>query len=66
MVLGTALHRHLISATILFGALFMLSAHLLSMFSVAGSQMPVNVICSILGAPLVMVLIIRNRNLLLD
>ncbi|MBU6324402.1 MAG: iron ABC transporter permease [Bacteroidetes bacterium] len=66
LVLGSALHRHLVTATILLGSLFMLAAHLLSMVPVAGSQLPVNVICSILGAPMVMFLILRNRNLLLE
>lgn len=66
MMLGSALHRHLVTATMLLGALFMLAAHVLSMVPVAGSQLPVNVICSILGAPMVMLFILRNKNLLLE
>ena len=66
MLLGTALHRYLITATALLGALFILTAHLISLLPLSNTQLPVNVICSILGAPLVMLLLLRNKNLLLD
>lgn len=66
LLLGTSLHQFLLHGTILLGALFMLTAHFCSMLPAAGSNLPVNVVCSILGAPLVMLMLLRNKNMLLE
>ncbi|MEY3983794.1 MAG: hypothetical protein RL160_1353 [Bacteroidota bacterium] len=66
LFLGSSLHQHLLPGTVMLGALFMLTAHFFSMLPAAGSNLPVNVVCSILGAPLVMFMLVRNKTMLLE
>jgi iron complex transport system permease protein len=66
LFLGSALHQHLLPGTVMLGALFMLTAHFCSMLPAAGSNLPVNVVCSIIGAPLVMFMLVRNKTMLLE
>jgi iron complex transport system permease protein len=61
MLAGTGKHGRLLPYTLLSGMLFMLLVHLLSGMSWNGSQLPVNIVCSILGAPLIALLLFRLR-----
>lgn len=61
LLAGTGKHERLIPYTLLCGMLFMLLVHLLSGMNWLGSQLPVNIVCSIMGAPLIAWLLIRLR-----
>ncbi|MFN7302469.1 MAG: FecCD family ABC transporter permease [Bacteroidota bacterium] len=61
LLAGTGKHQRLLPYTVLCGMLFMLLVHVLSGLSWLGSQLPVNIVCSILGAPLIGWLLFRLR-----
>lgn len=61
MLAGTSKHERLIPYTLIGGSLFMVLVHLMSGLSWLGSQLPVNIVCSILGAPLIAWLLFRLR-----
>jgi iron complex transport system permease protein len=54
-------HRLLLPFCLLCGAVFMLTAHILSVLPWSGMLVPVNIVCSVMGAPVVVFLLLRNR-----
>jgi len=62
LVAGTGKHERLLPYTVLIGMLFMLLVHVLSGMHWMGSQLPVNIVCSMLGAPLIALLLFRMRS----
>ncbi len=56
-------HRILIPATILMGALVSLSAGLIAEWPASEVVLPLNVVTALLGAPVVMWIVLRGRNL---
>ena len=63
MVMGTSDHRILIPASLLFGAMLMLGCDIIA--RMPGSQMtlPINAVTALIGAPVVVWVILRSRNL---
>lgn len=61
LLAGTGKHQRLLPYTLLCGMMFMMLVHVLSGLSWHGSQLPVNIVCSILGAPLIAWLLFRLR-----
>lgn len=62
MVLQTAKHSLLVPGTILIGALMMLVSDIISQLPGSESTLPVNSVTSLLGIPIVIWIIIRNKN----
>jgi iron complex transport system permease protein len=63
MVMGTARHSRLIPATILIGALTMLLSDVLSQLPGSERILPINAVTSLLGIPVVVWLILKNKNI---
>lgn len=63
MVMGTARHGKLIPGTILLGALVMLISDILSQLPGSEKILPINAVTSLLGIPIVIWLIFRNKNI---
>lgn len=66
MLYKTAVHRKLITGTVLLGALFMLTAHFFTLIPLGESTLPVNVVCSVMGVPMILTLFLRKRSAWLD
>ena len=62
MALQTAKHDLLVPGTILIGALMMLISDILSQLPGSESTLPVNSVTALLGIPIVIWIIIRNKN----
>jgi iron complex transport system permease protein len=62
MALQTAKHNLLVPGTILIGALMMLVSDILSQLPGSESTLPVNSVTALLGIPIVIWIIIRNKN----
>ena len=62
MLLQTAKHSMLVPGTILIGALMMLVSDIISQLPGAESTLPVNSVTALLGIPIVIWIIIRNKN----
>ena len=62
MALQTAKHDLLVQGTILIGALMMLISDILSQLPGSESTLPVNSVTALLGIPIVIWIIIRNKN----
>ncbi len=63
IIFKTANHRILIPACILLGALVMTLCDLVSQIPGSSRTLPINAITSLLGAPAVIAILIKNRNL---
>ncbi len=61
LVFKTANHHTLIPATILMGMLIMLCCDIISQLPGSGVTLPINSITSIMGAPIVIIIILKNR-----
>ena len=62
MALQTAKHSLLVPGSILIGALMMLVSDILSQLPGSESTLPVNSVTALLGIPIVIWIIIRNKN----
>lgn len=62
-VLGTSDHRILIPASLLFGALLMLGCDIIAQLPGSKISLPINAITALLGSPVVVWVILKNRNL---
>lgn len=63
MLMQTAKHGNLIPGTILLGALVMLLSDIISQLPGSESILPINSVTSLLGIPIVIWIIIRNKNI---
>jgi iron complex transport system permease protein len=63
MLLQTARHRMLIPGTILLGALVMLISDIISQLPGSKSILPINSVTSMLGIPIVIWIILKNKNI---
>ena len=63
MLLQTAKHGKLIPGTILMGALVMLISDIISQLPGSESILPINSVTSLLGIPIVIWIILRNKNI---
>lgn len=63
LMFRTSSHGTLFAATILFGAVIMLLCDILCQFPGSDMMLPINAITSIIGAPVVIWLLLRKRNL---
>lgn len=63
MLLRTARHGKLIPGTILLGALVMLVSDIISQLPGSESILPINSVTSLLGIPIVIWIILRNKNI---
>jgi iron complex transport system permease protein len=63
MLLRTAKHGKLIPGTILLGALVMLTSDIISQLPGSESILPINSVTSLLGIPIVIWIILRNKNI---
>jgi iron complex transport system permease protein len=63
MLLQTARHGKLIPGTILLGALVMLTSDIISQLPGSESILPINSVTSLLGIPIVIWIILRNKNI---
>jgi iron complex transport system permease protein len=63
MLLQTAKHGKLIPGTILLGALVMLVSDIISQLPGSESILPINSVTSLLGIPIVIWIILRNKNI---
>jgi len=63
MLLQTAKHGTLIPGTILLGALIMLISDIISQLPGSESILPINSVTSLLGIPIVIWIILRNKNI---
>jgi len=63
MVLRNADHRVLMPASMLLGAAVMAFCDIVSQLPGSGTTIPINTVTALLGIPVVVVIIIRNRNL---
>ena len=62
-VLGTSDHRILIPASLIIGALLMLSCDIIAQLPGSQISLPINAITALLGSPVVVWVILKNRNL---
>ena len=62
-VLGTSSHRLLVPATVLVGALTALAAEAVAQLPGRDQVLPINVVTALLGAPIVIVILLRARRL---
>lgn len=62
-VFGTSDHRVLIPASLLFGALLMLGCDIISQLPGSKISLPINAITALFGSPVVVWVILKNRNL---
>jgi iron complex transport system permease protein len=62
MVLQSAKHSLLVPGTILTGALMMLVSDIISQLPGSESTLPVNSVTALLGIPIVIWIIVRNKN----
>ncbi len=62
MIFKTEMHQYLIPAVILIGGGFMISTDIISQLPGQQGVLPINSITALIGAPLVIHLLIRNRN----
>ncbi|MBY0588772.1 iron ABC transporter permease [bacterium] len=60
-VMRSSIHRILMPATILLGAMVALIADLIARGSAGNTPMPINVVTSLFGAPLLLVLVLNRR-----
>jgi len=60
--LQTAKHSLLVPGTILIGALMMLVSDIISQLPGSESTLPINSVTALLGIPIVIWIIIRNKN----
>lgn len=60
-LLGTSNHRVLVPAVILLGGIVALAAQIVSLLPGGGSVLPLNAVTSIIGAPVVVAILLRNR-----
>jgi len=63
MLMQTAKHGKLIPGTILLGALVMLMSDIISQLPGSESTLPINSVTSLLGIPIVIWIILRNKNI---
>ncbi len=63
MLLATANHRILLPASALSGALVLLFCDIIAQWPGSAIQLPINAVTSIIGAPMVIYIILRHRNL---
>ena len=63
MTMRTARHSKLVPGTILLGALVMLASDIISQLPGSESMLPINAVTSLLGIPVVIWIIIRNKNI---
>ncbi len=61
LVFRTANHNTLIPATIILGMLIMLGCDIISQLPGSGVTLPINSVTSIIGAPIVILIILKNR-----
>ncbi len=61
LIFRTDNHKILIPATILLGVLIMLACDIVSQLPGSGTTLPINSVTSIMGAPIVIFIIMRNR-----
>ena len=61
MLLRTSLHRVLLPATMLLGAMLALGCNLLCTLPSEGTMIPVNVITPIIGTPVILYVILRKN-----
>lgn len=66
LTLKTTRHEILIPASCLAGAGFLLSCDMGTQLTGAGSVLPINAVTSLIGAPVVMYMILKNRNWLVE
>lgn len=57
-------HRYLLPASILFGAVLLLGADMVSRTIVAPAELPIGIVTAMLGAPFFLWILLRNRNLI--
>jgi iron complex transport system permease protein len=62
-LLGTADHRVVIPAVVLMGALVALAAQIVSVLPGDGAVLPLNAVTALIGAPTVVVILLRRRRL---
>ena len=62
-VLGTSDHRILIPASLIIGAMLMLSCDIIAQLPGSQITLPINAITALLGSPVVVWVILKNRNL---
>ncbi len=62
IIFKTANHQVLISASLILGVLLMLVCDIISQLPPNGVILPINAVTSILGAPIVILIIIKNRS----
>lgn len=62
-VLGTSDHRILVPATLVIGAALMLGCDIISQLPGSQLSLPINAITALLGSPIVVWVILKNRNL---
>lgn len=63
LVINTADHKILIPAVALCGAILMLTCDIISQIPFSDSALPINVITSLIGAPIVIWVILRGKNI---
>jgi iron complex transport system permease protein len=61
LVFKTSNHLVLFGATLLFGAIILLACDILSQFPNSGTVLPINAITAIIGAPVVVVLLLKKK-----
>jgi iron complex transport system permease protein len=61
LILGSSVHRVLLPGSILMGAMVALVADLIARGSSATTPIPINVVTSLLGAPVLMILVLSRR-----
>ncbi len=57
-------HRYLLPASILFGAVLLVAADMVSRTIVAPAELPIGIVTAMLGAPFFLWILLRNRNLI--
>jgi iron complex transport system permease protein len=57
-------HRYLLPVSILFGAVLLTAADMVSRTIVAPAELPIGIVTALLGAPFFLWILLRNRNLL--
>jgi iron complex transport system permease protein len=61
LVFKTSNHLVLFGATLLFGAIILLVCDTLSQFPNSGTVLPINAITAIIGAPVVVLLLLKKK-----
>ncbi len=62
-VLGTSDHRILVPASLILGAMLMLACDIIAQLPGSQMSLPINAITALIGSPIVVLVIIKNKNL---